>query len=119
MAEKTKSKKSAGKAPAEAAKPLSKTAVYQELVTATGLERKQVVEVLDALEALIKKELGSKGAGAFALFDLVKLRRHHTPARTAGKKPNPFKPGEMIDVKASPAKTEMKVVKLKGLKDLA
>ena len=32
--------------------------------------------------------------------------------------PNPFKPGELMDVAAKPAKTTIKVRALKGLKDM-
>ena len=32
--------------------------------------------------------------------------------------PNPFRPGELMDVKAKPASTRVKVVPLKALKDM-
>jgi hypothetical protein len=102
----------------ETSKPMSKSAVYQELAQATGLERKQVVDVLEALENLMKEQLGDSGPGAFTLFEMIKIRREVTPARKAGSKPNPFKPGEMMEVKPREAQTKMKVVVLKGLKDL-
>jgi hypothetical protein len=101
----------------DAPKAMSKSAIYQELAQATGLERKQVVGLLEALENLMKEEL-KKEQGAFTLFDIVKIRRVPVEARPATRKPNPFKPGEMMDVKAKPASTKMKVVVLKGLKDL-
>jgi len=102
---------------ADAAKPLSKTAVYQELAAKTNLERKDVATVIEALEELIKDQLGKKGPGVFALGDIVKIKLDKKPARKAGKKPNPFKPGEMMDVKAQAASTKVKVTKLKGLKE--
>src|SRR5262249_61555709 len=89
---------------AEAAKPMPKTAVYKELATKTGLEPKQVSAVFDALEELIKQELGNKkGPGEFVIPNLVKLKLIKKPATKAGRKPNPFKPGEMMEVKAKPA----------------
>ena len=72
----------------------------------------------DALEALILKELSKKGPGLFVIPNLVKLKLIKKPATKAGKKPNPFKPGEMMEVKAKPASVKVKPVILKGLKDL-
>src|SRR3954452_9227522 len=102
----------------DTARAMSKSALLQELAQATGLERKQVGEVLDALENVIKDQLSKKGPGVFSLLDLVKIRTVVKPARKAGVQPNPFKPGEMMEVKARPESQEVKVVVLKGLKDL-
>ncbi len=97
-------------------KPLSKTAVAKELAETTGLEPKQVGEVLEALESLIKQQL--KGdPHVFALFDLVKFELIRKEAQKKGTKPNPFKPGEMMDVQAKPAETKVKARVLKGLKE--
>ena len=42
------------------------------------------------------------------------------PARPAKKNvPNPFKPGELMDVAAKPASIRVKVLPLKKLKDMA
>jgi hypothetical protein len=46
---------------------------------------------------------------------LVKVYKKQMPARKAGTRPNPFKPGEMIEVKARPA---YNVVKVRPLSDL-
>ena len=108
----------AKKKTAEAARPLPKSTVYKELADKAGLEAKQVSAVFEALEGLIKQELGKKGPGLFVLPNLLKLKRVNKPATKAGKKPNPFKPGEMMDVKARPASVKVKAVTLKGLKDL-
>ena len=106
----------AEKKTAEAARPMPKSAVYKELADKSGLEASQVAAVFEALEGLIKKELGKKGPGLFAIPNLLKLRRVKKPATKAGRKPNPFKPGEMMDVKAKPASVKVKAVTLKGLK---
>jgi nucleoid DNA-binding protein len=103
---------------AETAKPMNKSTLLHELAQTTRLERKQVSDVLDALENLIKDQLGSEGPGVFALSDLLKIRRVIKPARPAGTKPNPFKPGEMMEVKAKGEEIVVKVVVLKGLKGL-
>ena len=46
-------------------------------------------------------------------------RRDQKPAQPAKKGvPNPFKPGELMDVAAKPAKNVVKVRALKNLKDM-
>jgi nucleoid DNA-binding protein len=109
----------ADKEATDTARAMTKTAVCQELADKTGLERKQVNEVLDALENLIKDQLGGEGPGVFSFLDLVKIRVVHKPERKAGTQPNPFKPGEMMKVEARPASTEVKAVVLKKLKEFA
>lgn len=125
MAEKKAAKAEAGaaekkatKAKAEPGKAMGKSQIYQEIADATGLTRKQVAQVFESLSGLIQKELGKKGPGVFAVPGLLKLRRITKPATKAGKKPNPFKPGEMMDVKAKPAQNKVKAMPLKALKDL-
>ena len=108
----------AEKKPTEAAKPMPKSLVYKELANKTGLEPKQVSAVFEALAGLIQQELGKKGPGQFVIPNLVKLKRIKKPATKAGKRPNPFKPGEMMTVKAKPASVKVKLVPLKGVKDL-
>jgi nucleoid DNA-binding protein len=102
-----------------AAKPMNKSEVYNKLAEKTKLSKKQVGEFFDALEDLIKAELTKRsGAKAFVLPGLMKLTIKRKPAQKAGKKPNPFKPGEMMDVKAKPAENQVKVRPLKNLKEL-
>ena len=67
----------------------------------------------------ISKSLGRRGAGSFTLPGLVKIEKKKVPARKARKGvPNPFKPGELMDIKAKPASTKIKVRALKSLKDM-
>jgi hypothetical protein len=113
------SKKTTKKKTADVGKPMAKSEVNKELATRAGLEPKQVASVLEALRDLVRKQLGKKGPGLFVLPKLIKLKRVKVPARKAGTKPNPFKPGEMMDVKARPAGIKVKTVVLKGLKDVA
>jgi nucleoid DNA-binding protein len=101
------------------AKSMSKTAVYKELAATTELEPKQVAAVLEALEDLIKKQLRKGGPGVFALSDMIKFETVRKPATKGGMRPNPFKPGEMMEVKPKPASTAVKVRVLKALKELA
>jgi nucleoid DNA-binding protein len=101
------------------AKSISKTEIQKSLADATQLSKKQVAGVLDALSDLIGKQLGKKGPGVVALPGLVKITVINKPAQPAKKGvPNPFKPGELMDVPAKPARKVVKVRPLKALKDL-
>ena len=109
----------AAKAAAPAKKAPSKSEVTNNIAEATGLTKKQVTSVFEALNGEIKKSLGPKGPGVFALPGLVKIEKKKVPAKPAKKGvPNPFKPGELMDVAAKPASTKIKVRPLKSLKDL-
>lgn len=103
---------------ASKAKAMTKSAVYNELAQSANLSRKQVAEVFDALTKLVKRELGKKGPGVFAIPGLVKLTLKRKPATKAGKRPNPFKPGEMMDVKAKPARNTVRPRALKTLNEM-
>jgi|SRR5262245_60972818 len=99
-------------------KPPSKTEILNNIATATELAKKDVQAVLDALGEEIKKALSSRGPGVFAIPGLVKIEKKKVPAKPKQIKPNPFKPGEMMEVAAKPASTKIKVKALKGLKDM-
>ena len=105
---------------AEVKKAPTKTEILNNIAEATELNKKQVGEVLDALSGEIKKALGPRGAGMFSIPGLIKIEKKKVPARPARKGvPNPFKPGELMDVAAKPASTKIKVRALKNLKDMA
>ncbi len=102
-----------------AKKPPTKTEILTNVANATDLTKKQVAAVLDALSAEVKKNLGARGPGAFAIPGLIKIQKKKVPARPAKKGvPNPFKPGELMDVKARPAYNKVTVRPLKALKDM-
>jgi hypothetical protein len=46
----------------------------------------------------------------------MKVNAIYKPATKSTTKPNPFKPGEMMEVKAKPARTVLKIRPLKALK---
>ncbi len=100
------------------AKAMTKSAVYQEIASTANLTRKQVAEVFDALTKLIKRELGKKGPGVFAIPGLVKLTLKRYPATKATTKPDPFHPGQMMQVKAKPARNKVRPRALKGLNEM-
>ncbi len=102
-----------------AKKSMTKTELLNAISDETDLNRRQVSAVLDALSAQISKSLGRRGAGKFTLPGLVKIEKKSVPARPARKGvPNPFKPGELMDVAARRATTKIKVRALKSLKDM-
>ena len=56
-------------------------------------------------------------ANQLFLPGLLKLKLRKRPAVKAGTRPNPFKPGEMMAVKARPASNVVKALPLKSLKE--
>jgi len=104
--------KAAGKA-----KAATKTEIVSAVADKTGLTKKQVNEVLDVLGGLVKKDLGKRGPGVFTIPGLVKLKVQRKPATKAREMKNPFT-GEMITVKAKPARNVVKASPLKAVKDM-
>ena len=103
----------------QSTKPPTKTEIVNAISADTNLSRKEVNAVFSSLSSQISKSLGRRGAGAFTLPGLVKIEKKAVPARKARKGvPNPFKPGELMDVAAKRASTKVKVRALKNLKDM-
>ncbi len=96
----------------------TKTEVYGSIADSTGLTKKDVSSVFDALGTEIKKSLGRTGAKAFTIPGLCKITVIHKPATKARKGINPFT-GEEAMFKAKPARNVVKVRPLKNLKDMA
>ena len=100
-------------------KPLSKTQLVGAIADDTELTRREVNSVLESLSHQIERSLGRRGPGMFTLPGLVKIEKRKVPARKARKGvPNPFKPGELMDIPAKPASTKIKVRALKNLKQM-
>jgi nucleoid DNA-binding protein len=100
-------------------KPLSKTQLIGAISEQTDMTRKEVNTVMDSLSLQIEKSLGRRGPGMFTLPGLIKIEKRKVPARKARKGvPNPFKPGELMDIPAKPASTKIKVRPLKNLKEM-
>ena len=98
----------------------SKTQMLSEIADNTDLSRKQVAMVLDELGDLIERHIKKRGCGEFTLPGLLKIVTKKKPAQKARKGvPNPFKPGELMDVPAKPASIQVKVRPLKKLKEFA
>ena len=99
------------------AKPATKSEILANVAGATELSRKQVAAVLEALGGEIKKAVGKKGPGVFAVPGLMKIVVVNKPAVPAHKGVNPFTKQEQM-FKAKPARRVVKVRALKALKDM-
>ena len=95
----------------------SKSEILNIIAADTTLNRKQVAAVLDSLTSLIGKSVGARGAGVFSLPGLLKVKVIKKPATKARKGINPFTKEETM-FKAKPARKVVKVLPLKGLKDM-
>ncbi|MEM7362865.1 MAG: HU family DNA-binding protein [Pseudomonadota bacterium] len=121
-ARKAKAKTTAKKTPAKKRLPAikekyTKSAILSEIANNTELTKGQVSSVLDELSDLIERHVKKGGAGEFTLPGLLKIKTVKTPAKKARKGvPNPFRPGELMDVAAKPASMRVRVSPLKNLK---
>lgn len=110
-------KKKAAKKKAAPAKPMTKTEILTSLSEGTGLSKKEVASVFEELGTLIGKNLGKRGPGVFNIPGLMKVKVVRKPATKARKGINPFTKEETM-FKAKPARNVVKVLPLKGLKDM-
>ena len=104
----------AKKAPA---KPMTKSEIMSGIADETGLTKKDVGSVFEAMADQIKKSLGKKGPGAYTVPGLMKLVVQRKPATKARKGINPFTREETV-FKAKPACNVVKIRPLKNLKDM-
>ncbi len=106
----------------EASKKLrGKSELYKLLAAHTNLQRKEVAGVFEILGQVMKVDLQKPTDGkdkVFVLPGLMKIKSIYKPATKASMKKNPFKPGEMMEVKAKPARTVIKIRPLKGLRSM-
>ena len=125
MAKKAAKKKApAKKAPAAAPKvkaiseKMTKTQIVGALADNTGLTKKQVSAVMDAMNTLIEGSIKKRGAGEFTIPGMMKITTVRKPAVKARKGINPFT-GEETMFKAKPASTAVKIRPLKKMKEFA
>ena len=101
---------------AKAKKPPTKTEILNAVAEATDLTKRQVQAVMEALQAEIKKNIGARGPGVFAIPGLVKITRKKVPAKPARKAVMVL--GQLRDISAKPATVKVTVRALKNLKDM-
>ncbi len=98
-------------------KPMSKSEVVSGIAEETGLTKKQVNSVFEAMVSQIKKSVGRRGPGAYTVPGLMKVTVVRKPATKARKGINPFT-GEETTFKAKPARNVVKIRPLKNLKEM-
>ena len=116
-------KKAAPKAAPKAAekgsskvKAATKAELYGVLSEKTGLSKKQVSSLFDAINEIVISHLGKKGPGVVIVPGLLKLKKVNKPATKAKQGINPFTK-EPMTIKAKPARNVIKAQPLKALKD--
>ena len=125
MAVKKSSKKAALRKPAARKTPAvqkkyTKTEILSEISANANVSKKEVAAVLDELGVVIERHIKKRAVGEFTLPGLLKIKSVVRPARPARKGvPNPFRPGELMDIPRKPATTRIKVLPLKKLKEMA
>ena len=97
---------------------LSKGELHRAIAEKSGLSKKRVAEVFDALEHVLAEQLNSDGPGEFTLPGLVKFTTATRPAVKARKGINPFT-GEETVFAARPESRSVKIRALKKLKGFA
>ena len=100
------------------AKAPTKSEILISVAASTGLSRKQVGSVIEAVHELIGKNVGKKGPGLFVMPGMLKIMVITKPATKAHKGINPFTKQEQM-FKAKPARKVIKIRPLKALKDMA
>ena len=100
-------------------KAMTKSQIFSEIAEETELSRKQIAHVFDELSHIINRHVVKGSVGQFKIPGLLKIKTVKKAARKAQKGvPNPFRPGELMDIKAKPASMKVKCLPLKGLKDM-
>src|SRR5262249_34934838 len=111
-------KKAAPKSDASSAKrAATKSEIFSALAESTGLSKKEITKVFDALGDMIGQSLGKRGPGHFVIPGLLKLKVVRKPATKAKQGVNPFTKQPMM-IKAKPARNVVKAVPMKALKEL-
>jgi nucleoid DNA-binding protein len=99
-------------------KPPTKTEVFSSIADATGLAKRDVAAVFDALNEQIKRAVSGRGGSkTFTIHGLCKIVVQHKPATKERQGINPFT-GEPTTFKAKPARNVVKIRPLKKLKDM-
>jgi len=115
-------KKAAAATPAikpltRAKKAYTKTELLTTIADRTGVAKKEVGAVLDSLGDVMEAHVKKGAVGSFNLPGLLKVKTIRKPATKARKGINPFT-GEETVFKAKPARSVVKVLPLKKLKEM-
>ncbi|MDH5183776.1 MAG: HU family DNA-binding protein [Gammaproteobacteria bacterium] len=97
--------------------PMTKSALYATIAEKTEMKKKDIDAVFSALAEIAEGHLKKGGAGVFTLPGLLKMKVVRKPATKARKGINPFN-GEETVFKAKPARNVVKILPLKGAKEM-
>ena len=95
---------------------LTKAQFIAALADGSGLDKKSVNTLLDAIAALVKKELGNGGPGEVTIPNLVKLKAKKTAALPERPGTHPFTKQPMT-LPAKAASVKVRAAPVKALKD--
>lgn len=112
----SRKKKLAGKRKVRVGTSRTKAEIVAHIAEATGLTKKAVSSVLEAMMTLIEKYLGPHGPGVFTIPGLLKIKRVRKPHRSARMIVNPST-GAKMTLKARPEHNEVVITPLKNLSD--
>jgi nucleoid DNA-binding protein len=99
-------------------KPPSKSEILNTLAEKTGLSKKDIAGVFEALTGEIENNIAKRAsAGQFTIPGLCKIVVKERPAQPKRQVRNPGT-GEMVWAKPRPASRQVKIRPLKGLKDM-
>jgi hypothetical protein len=92
--------------------------ILQSLAESTGLPKVQVEKVFKDLVSLMQRHLGKKGSGEFSIpFTGIKIKKIKKKASKARTMVSPLI-GQEVEIAAKPARSAVKVLALKILKDM-
>lgn len=98
-------------------KPFNSTQTIKHLAATSGVQKKDVVAIIDTLTDLIRAHLKKNGPGEFTLLGLAKFRLAHKSATKARQGISPFT-GEPMTFAAKPARNIVKIRPLKKIKEI-
>ena len=97
--------------------PYTKAQLFAAISEDTGLTKKEVAGVFESLAVLMHRHLKKRAVGMFSLPGICKFSVSTKKATKERKGINPFT-GEETVFKAKPARRQVKIRALKGLKDM-
>ncbi len=97
-------------------KKMTKSEFVAAVAEKSGLSKKQVAAALEALNEVVKGQIGNKGPGEVIIPGLLKVVVANRPAMPAGERLDPFTK-QMKFFQAKPARKVVKVRPIKALKD--
>jgi nucleoid DNA-binding protein len=96
---------------------MTKTQFLAAMAERSGLDKRQVNAIFDALQGLIKEQLSANGPGELTILNLLKLKVKETKATEDREGIHPITKQPQV-IKGKPASRRVRATPMKGLKDL-